>query len=634
MHSAKAAVQTAAYTATSPTYGALYRDGQNDRWLLGGTWLTRADPSNAGTAAGWWRNVAATSGWSPVAVPNSFNAGDLSTASMNGSVEWYRRDFTVPAKAFSSSVPARFRSWIIRFESVNYYATVWLNGRRLGTHAGAYLPFEFALKGVRSGINRLVVRVDDRRDGTSLPPGPSGGWWNFGGINREVYLRAVQRVDMTPVVIRPSLPCPTCAATVHEQVSINNPTSSPQTVVLRGTYGGAKLNFRGHTIAAGATWTTQATVRIAHPHLWAPGSPYLYKATLTVSDAKGRKLEGYVDYSGIRSIAVAADGSLLLNGRRLDLRGFNIHEMNMTTGDALSPTQLAAFVGWVRDLGGGIIRAHYPLDPQIEELADRDGILLWSEIPVYQVNTKYLSDSSWLTFAHNELRTNILTNENHPAVLVWSIGNELSTPPPDAEARYIASATQLAHQLDPTRPVGMAISSWPGVACQSAYAPLDVIGYNDYFGWFDAGGGSTDDPDALGPYLDYLHACYPSKSLMITEFGFEGNRSGPVEERGTYQYQAAAAAFHLGIFASKPYISAAMWFALQDFPAHPGWTGGNPFGDPPFVQKGEIDSNGQPRQPLFGTIRSIYTGTQQIAPAVSAQERGKGTKKRGRVPGT
>jgi beta-glucuronidase len=242
---------------------------------------------------------------------------------------------------------------------------------------------------------------------------------------------------------------------------------------------------------------------------------------------------------------------------------------------------------------------------------------------------QYLSQPSWLAFAHNELRTNILTNQNHPSVLVWSVANELSTPPPDAEARYIASATQLGHQLDPTRPVGMAISSWPGVVCQSAYAPLDVIGYNEYFGWFDAGGGSTDDPDALGPYLDDLHACYPSKSLMITEFGFEGNRSGPVDERGTFQYQSAAAAFHLGVFASKPFVSAAMWFALQDFPAHPGWTGGNPFGDPPFVQKGEIDINGNPRQPLFGTIRSIYTGTQQIAPGVSAER-----KKARRVPGT
>jgi beta-glucuronidase len=604
----------AADAASPPTYGALYRDGPDDRWLLGGSWLYRADPSNTGVSAGLWRNTASTAGWSAVSVPNSFNAGDLSTASMNGSVGWYRRDFTLPAHAFASSIPIRFRSWIVRFESVNYYATVWLNGRRVGEHAGAYLPFEFALKGVHGGVNRLVVRVDDRRNPASLPPGPSGGWWNFGGINQEVYLRSVARADMTPVVIRPILPCPTCAATVHEQVTVTNPTSAPQTVVLQGSYGSARLHFASHTIAPGSSWVAVAAVRIAHPHLWAPDDPHLYRASLTLADLNGHTLESYVDFSGIRSIKVTSSGQLLLNGRLLNLRGFSIHEMSVATGDALSTTQLMAFIGWVRELGGGIIRAHYPLNPQIEEAADRDGILLWSEVPVYQSTEPYLSQPGWLANAHRVLRTNILTNQNHPSILLWSIGNELPTPPPGGEVRYIAGAVALAHQLDPTRPVGMAITDWPGIPCQTAYAPLQVIGFNDYFGWFDAGGGSTDDPDALSPFLDSLHACYPSKSLMVTEFGFEGDRNGPVEERGTYQYQAAAAAFHLGVFASKPYISGAMWFALQDFPAHPGWTGGDPIGNPPFVQKGEIDLDGQPRQPLFGTIQSIYQGTTQIAP--------------------
>ena len=611
---APAAAQTAPpYAATAPTYGALYRDGPANRWLLGGTWLYRADLTNAGLAAGWWRNVASTDGWAPVGVPNSFNAGDLSAASMNGWVGWYRRDFTIPPKAFASYVAARFRSWIVRFESVNYRATVWLNGRKIGFHAGEYLPFEFALKGVHPRVNRLIVRVDSTRNHGDLPPG-GGGWWNYGGINQEVYLRAIQAVDMSPVVIRPVLACPTCAAQIQEQVTVRNVTAATQTVSLRGFYGTTGLSFGGHTIPPGGTWVAHATVTIPSPHLWSPTDPYLYRATLTASDAHGRPLERYTDYSGVRSITVGAGGQLLLNGRVLDLRGFDLHEVNVQTGAALTPAQLQAMVGWVRELGGGIIRAHYPLNPQIEEAADRDGILLWSEVPVYQVNSSYLTRSGWLNFAHTQLRTNILTNQNHPSVLVWSIANELQTPPSDAEARYIAGATQLAHQLDPTRPVGMAISNWPGVACQSAYAPLDVLGFNDYFGWFDAGGGGTDDPDELSPFLDFLHGCYPSKPLMITEFGFEGSQNGPSEQRGTYQYQTAQAAFHLGVFASKPYIAAAMWFALQDFPARPGWSGGDPSPHPPFVEKGEIDLAGNPVQPLFDTIQSIYTSTVQIAP--------------------
>jgi beta-glucuronidase len=166
----------------------------------------------------------------------------------------------------------------------------------------------------------------------------------------------------------------------------------------------------------------------------------------------------------------------------------------------------------------------------------------------------------------------------------------------------------------------MAIVTWPGVGCQAAYAPLDVIGFNDYIGWFDEGGGTTADRQALGPYLDFLHACYPNKGLMISEFGFEGNRHGPVEERGTYEFQADMARYHLGVIASKPYISGAIWFALQNFAAWPGWTGGNPQGDPPFVEKGEIDQNGN-HTPLFGVIQSIYKSTDQIGAVSGAQRR-------------
>lgn len=618
-----------AYTPTPPTPGALYRDGPGDRWLLGGTWLYRPDPTDGGQAAGWWRNIAATDGWATVSVPNSFNAGDYSDASMNGSVGWYRRDFTIPGNAFKSYVPRRSRSWLVRFESVNYRATVWLNGRKLGSHAGAYLPFELPLRGVRAGVNRLIVRVDNRRSPADLPPGPGGGWWNEGGINQEVYLRSIQAVDMSPVVIRPILPCLTCAARIQEQVTVRNWTGRSETVSLHGSYGPVRLTFGGHTIPPGGSWVARSAVTLPRPHLWSPTDPFLYRAGLTLSDARGHPLEGYVDYSGVRSITVGPGGQLLVNGRVLDLRGFNLHELNVQTGAALSPAQLASMVGWVRELGGRIIRAHYPLNPQIEEAADRDGILLWSEVPVYQVNARYLTRRGWLRFAHATLRTNILSNEDHPSVLVWSIGNELTTPPDDAEARYIAGAAQIAHQLDPTRPVGMALSNWPGVDCQAAYAPLDVLGFNDYFGWFDAGGGGTDDPDELSPFLDVVHGCYPSKPLMITEFGFEGSQNGPAEQKGTYQYQTSQAAFHLGVFASKPYIAAAMWFALQDFAARPGWSGGDPFPHPPFVEKGEIDLQGNPVQPLFSTIQSIYTSTQQIGPAPApARRRGK----RRRVP--
>jgi beta-glucuronidase len=601
-----------AYSADSPTPGAWYSDGQTGRYLLGGTWLYRADTGDVGLAEGWWRDVASTDGWSPVAIPNAFNAGDFSQASMNGYVGWYRRDFTLPAHAFSSYVAKADRHWILRFESVNYRATVWLNGRQVGSHAGAYLPFEFDLGNLRPGVNQLIVRVDNRRTPADLPPGPGGQWWNYGGILREVYLRSVQSADLERVQIRTLHPCPRCDATIQAQVLVRNVTGAQQKVALRGTYGRAGLDFGAATIGPHATWTANASVTIPHPSLWAPGHPKLYTATLSLSDSQGRRLAGYFTYSGIRTITVTRDGRLELNGRLLNVRGFNLHEQTLQTGAAMTPAQTAQLVNWVKELGATVIRAHYPVGPEMEEMADRAGILIWSEVPVFQVQAQYLGDRGWLARAHAMLQDNILDNQDHPSILLWSIGNELPSPPTGAEARYISGATAMAHRLDPTRPVGMAVSNWPGLGCQGAWNPLDVIGDNEYFGWFDAGGGGSDDRDGLSPFLDTVRACYPNKAIMITEFGFDGSRDGPVEERGTYEFQANSVAFHLNVFATKRWLSGAIYFALQNYVAFPQYSGGDPRAEPPYNQKGVVDFAGNPK-PAFSVMSQIYRATQQIA---------------------
>jgi beta-glucuronidase len=269
-------------------------------------------------------------------------------------------------------------------------------------------------------------------------------------------------------------------------------------------------------------------------------------------------------------------------------------------------------MGWVKALDATVIRADAP-NPEIAEMADLYGLLLWLDIPVNDtVTDQYLQLRAWVAQAHGELRDNILANQNHPSVLAWSIGNELPTPATDAETFYIADAVALVHRLDPTRPVGMSIADWPGVPCQPAYAPLDVIGVNEYFGWYDAGGGTTDDRDALGPFLDSLRACYPTQALLVTEFGFEANRNGPVEERGTYPFQANAAAYHLAIYNSKPWLSGAIYFLLQDAVSGPGFTGGNPWPSPPFLYKGLIDFYGH-RKPAWSVVASSYHRTAQIA---------------------
>jgi len=172
--------------AQQPTPGALYVDGPSGRYLLGGTWLRRPDDASACASAS--RTRAPTSPWTAVTVPNAWNAGQTTAASYDAAVTWYRKDFRLPPSSSSDE-------WIVRFESINNSAKIWLNGHLIGSHTGAFLPFEFALPPAdlnAHAVNRLVLRISDAHALTDLPPanstGPSGvvgGWWNYGGILRR-----------------------------------------------------------------------------------------------------------------------------------------------------------------------------------------------------------------------------------------------------------------------------------------------------------------------------------------------------------------------------------------------------------------------------------------------------------------
>ena len=204
--------------------------------------------------------------------------------------------------------------------------------------------------------------------------------------------------------------------------------------------------------------------------------------------------------------------------------------------------------------------------------------------------------------------------------MLWSIGNELPSPATPAEARYIAGAAALGQEArshasgrDPDQQL-----AGPGVPERVRAASghrrqrvLRVVRRRRR---------RDDDRDALGPFLDTVRACYPTKAIFISEFGFDANRDGPVEERGTYAFQANSVAFHLGVFASKPWLSGAMYFLLQDAATWLGYSGGNPRPNPPFDQKGLIDLYGN-LKPAFAIVASIYKATTQIAPKSHSRRR-------------
>jgi beta-glucuronidase len=511
----------------------------------------------------------------------------------------------------------------VRFESVNYRARIYLNGRQIGSHEGAYLPFEVPADRIRHrGVNHLVVRVDSRRTDTDLPPlvdqdngTPGGGWWNYSGILREVYLRKVDRVDISNFLAQPRLPCRACPATVLLHATLHNVGRRKQRVAFHASVGGLAGHFRPVVIPGHGTRAVAAKVRIDNPRLWDPGDPQLYtvRAAATIN---GRTVGGWVAHIGVRSIKVR-DGRLLINGVPTTLRGASMHEEDVADGDggALTVADRKSMFQQLLDLGGTITRTHYPLHPATLEMADRAGVLIWDEVPMYRLGEDQLKLRSVRDKGLGDIRDMILRDQNHPSVLTWSIGNELPSRPDAGQEDYIKAAHALIERMDDTRLIATDIAGYPSIPKQIIFERyFTALGMNDYFGWYPGPGGQLVDRFATGAYFDQMHQFYPRMALFVTEYGAEANHDGPVDEKGTYEFQTNWMQFQNQVFDQHPFINGAIAWILRDFKVRPGWDGGNPSPQPPYNQKGLTNQLGQ-QKPVFNVVAQIYKNIQRAGAA-------------------
>lgn len=613
---------TAPPEGEAPALGALYKDGHDARYLLsGGTWHFRLDPADQGEVEGLPANPA-LDGWTPTTVPSAWNATDQSDNSHRGTVAWYRKDFVLPADA-------RSLGWKIRFESVNYRAKVWLNGELVGEHEGAYVPWEVPTLGLtRTGVNRLVIRVDNRRGRGDVPKGgdrangrPGGGWWNYGGLLREVYLRSFEGVDVEAVRIRTALGRSQRRAWLRFRVQLDNPTDRAARFRLRTTVGEIEHETRPRVLGSGARRAMFFTVPVPRPRLWMPKAPELY--TVRVTAMRGRReLSGYELKYGIREIRVSDDGLLLINGRRTRLFGASIHEDHPVRGGALSPADRRRDMRLVRDLGAGIIRSHYPLHPHYLEMADRMGVMVWDQVPVYSQGYKGFAVPGVTDKSLAYIRAMVARDQNHASVLAWSIANELSARMTEDQVDYIRRAARLLDRIDPTRLRTIDIFGWPQNPPADVYHRLDAIGINNYFGWYPGPNGQSADRDRLGPFLDQMREYYPELALFVTEFGAEANRDGPTDRKGTYGFQQELIRHHVETYRRKGYLNGAIAWILRDFRVRPDWEGGNPTPEPPWNQKGLADELGR-KKPAFAPTAALY----KSIPALGRRFYGRRTKR-------
>ena len=281
--------------------------------------------------------------------------------------------------------------WKVRFEGNNYRTKLWLNGKRIAFFTG-YFPFEVLLKNLRKGRNTLVAEVSSLRSNSDLThwrPAAfngygTGGWWNFGGILREVYMRKVDTVDVEDVHVLPRLRRVGGPAKVEVRTTLRNFTKRDRDVSLVLRVDGQRIRYDPETVPALGRRELTNTVTIKKPRLWAPRAPELYGMTVgAVADHKERST--YRLTFGVKKIDVRPGGVILLNGKRLNLRGASVWRTTAWRAARCRQRTRDLLLNRLKNLGATITRSQYPMHPAFLEALDRAGIMYWVDAPVYQI---------------------------------------------------------------------------------------------------------------------------------------------------------------------------------------------------------------------------------------------------------
>jgi beta-glucuronidase len=469
-------------------------------------------------------------------VPGDWNSQTDQLFFYEGSV-WYRKTFDYQRKPNTRV--------FVYFGAANYFADVFLNGEKLGQHEGGFTPFNFEITNrLRDTGNFLIVKVDNKRHREAVPTLMTD-WWNYGGLTRDVKLIEMPNTFINDYMVQLQKGS---RDRVNGWVKLSGDNVSGQRITIRIPEAGISKSFT--TDARGFT----AIDFNADLKLWSPEDPKLYDVTIE------SETDRVTDQIGFRSIETRGT-EILLNGRPIFLRGVCIHEeAPFRGGRAYSREDARTLLGWAKELGANFVRlAHYPHNEFMIREADRLGILIWSEIPVYW--TIQWENPATLANAKNQLSEMIARDKNSAAVVIWSVANE--TPLSDARLAFLKELVSHARSLDPTRLLSAAMERhYTDTTTQMIDDPLgeylDVLGCNEYVGWYD---GLPDKADRLEWKSKY------QKPLVMSEFGGDaryGNH-GDTLTRWTEEYQENLYQHQIAMLKKIPFLRGATPWILMDF---------------------------------------------------------------------
>ena len=448
-------------------------------------------------------------------------------------------------------------------------------------HEGGYTAFNCdATAAIHAGSNFIVAAVDNTRREDNVPTLETD-WWNYGGLTREVSLIEVpeafiDQYDLHLNATEPSL----IEGWVHVQEG------------QAGTRVEVEIPELHAKTEATVTDAGRAPVHLSAQGLerWSPQDPKLYKVDIR---AAADSLE---DLLGFRTIEVRGT-EILLNGKPIFLRGVSIHaEAPYRTGRAYSEKDAETLLGWAKELGCNFVRlAHYPHAETMLRAADREGILVWSENPVYWA--LQFENAKVLAKAEQQLDEEIGTSRNHASIILWSMANE--TPNNEVRTEFIKTFAQRARALDPSRLITAALlvraDGHTKIVDDPLGQALDVIGVNEYLGWYE---GHPETADITQWKIAY------DKPLIVSEFGggAKAGLHGSESQRWTEEYQANIYRHQLPMLNRIPQLRGMSPWVLMDFRSPNRVLSGI---QDEFNRKGLISDQGEKKQ-AFYVLQKAY----------------------------
>ena len=556
---------------------------------LNGKWNFAADLYDTCRRAFWYKDERFDSdggeipldydweGWERMTVPACWNMEVPELRYFEGSGVYTRTFRYIPRE--------KGERLMLFFEGVSYRATVFLNGKIIGTHDGASTPFNADVTDLVQADNRIVVVADARRSPLRIPM-ENTDWFNYGGIYRDVYLVRLPPVHIKDWFVR--LVPDGSFSRIQADITVARHDGTPVS-------GEAMLKIPELDVCQKIS-VKDGKGEIAFsakPELWSPENPRLYD--VAISFDSGGANDTVCDRIGFREIKTKGH-EIFLNGKKIFLRGICVHEDHVLLGKTTNTDIIRQTIRDLKEMNGIYLRlAHYPHDRRFARIADEEGVLLWEEIPVYWAVA--FDNPATFEDARNQLRELILRDRNRASVIIWSVGNENA----DTEARlaFMSKLAGEAKSLDNSRLVSAAcLINHEKLLIQDRLADsLDVIGINEYYGWYEP------DFEKLPKILGNSN---PGKPVVICEFGGDARlgQRGSVDELWTEDKQRRLYEMQVETFKKCPYIAGTTPWILYDFRC-PRRLNRYQQG---FNRKGLIDADRKTRKPAFYVMQQFYQG--------------------------